>query len=373
MIIGINATSKLHGGAKVFLIEFIKNLRLLRPNYKIIIYTRKENLMELNQIDLTSINLVVIRGVSSSNIIRILWEQLVLPFKAIKLKNDILFCPGNMSPILNTVKKKVQLIGTVGPFFKEVYKDVSLQMKLKFYFNKVLMVLSGHTSDIVFHETGFSKELFIEKYYFNKDKQYVNQMGKDDYFSPKKNDLFDFKYSNSIVFVSHLYTYKNVEGLFYAYSNFIKEGGDSKLFIIGSIIDENYFQYLMQLVKKLNLENMIIFTGLMNKEDLRYVYSSCKLFVFPSFCESSGFALIEAMSCGAPILASNRTAIPYTCSDGAIYFDPLDISQLSNLINQMMDTKYNLMARKQASLLRASKLPSYKKVTENFLDILEGN
>jgi len=371
MIIGINATFKLHGGAKTLLFEFIKYIRLLRPDYKIIIYTRKESLVELSKIDPTGIRLIAIRGVSGSNIVRILWEQLILPFTALKLKNDVLFCPGNMSPILNTIKKKVQWIGTVGPFCKDVYKDVSLEIKIKFYVNKVLILLSGFTSDLVLHESQYSMELFVEKYRLNKNKQFLIQAGKDDYFLPKKNNSFDFKYSNSIIVVSHLYRYKNIESLIYAYSSFIKEGADSKLYIIGSIIDAKYYQYLIKIVEKLELGNMVIFSGLLNREDLRYVYSSCKLFVFPSFCESSAYTLIEAMSCGAPILASNRTAIPSTCSEAAIYFDPNDTLQLSTLINQMMSSEYDIHARRKASLLRASNLPNYKEATKIFLNILE--
>ena len=371
MVIGINATYKLHGGAKTLLLEFIKNITLLRPNFKLIIYTRKENIIELNQIDLSVVDLIVIRGVSRSNLIRIAWEQLVLPFTARKMKNDVLFCPGNMSPILNTVKKKAQWIGTVGPFFKEVYEDVPLHMRFKFYINKVLIILSSYTSDIVIHETKFSMDFFIEKYNLNKDFQFLIQAGKDDFFSPKINKFFDAKYTNSIVVVSHLYRYKNIENLIYAYSKFITKESDAKLYIIGGIINQKYYNYLQRLVEKLNLNNMVVFTGLMTKEDLRYVYSSCKLFVFPSFCESSGYTLIEAMSCGAPILASNRTAIPDTCSDGATYFEPTDILQLSALINQMMDPEFDLLSRKKASLFRASEMKNYRESTQSFLEVIE--
>ena len=373
MIIGINATFKLHGGAKTHLLEFIKWIRLLRPGYQLIIYTRKENLHELHKVDLIGVKLVTINGISKSNVIRVIWVQLVLPFTAIKMKNDILFCPGNMSPILNTVKKKVQWIGTIGPFCNEIYKDISFQMKLEFYFNKILILLSGLTSDVVIHSTGYSMHLFIDKYFFNKDKQYLINAGKEDYFSLKEGDLLKSeKYSNDMVVVSHLYRYKNIENLIYAYSEFISNSNaNNKLHIIGSPINLKYYQYLLDLVRNLNLVDRVIFSGEMKKEDLREVYSSCKLFVFPSFCESSGYILIEAMSCGSPILASNRTAIPYTCSEAAIYFDPKDVSQLSLLMSRMMNEKYNLKERKEASLLQASKMPNYKESVEDFLSILE--
>ena len=120
-----------------------------------------------------------------------------------------------------------------------------------------------------------------------------------------------------------------------------------------------------------NFNDEIIFTGLSSKNELKYAYSICKLFTFPSLCESSGYSLIEAMSCGAPILASNKTAIPFTCSSAAEYFNSYDESEfLSKLETLFFDDK-KLQELKKKSLDRADEMLNYEAATNNFLNIVE--
>ena len=127
-------------------------------------------------------------------------------------------------------------------------------------------------------------------------------------------------------------------------------GNNVKLYIVGNPNVKEYYHYLLNIVKDLGLNKEVIFTGEVNKKKLKTFYSTCRLFVYSSLCESSGFALTEAMSCGSPILASNRTAIPYTCAEAAIYFDPENIEQLSSKIQLMLNKDYNLNHRKKLSL-----------------------
>lgn len=56
--------------------------------------------------------------------------------------------------------------------------------------------------------------------------------------------------------------------------------------------------------------------------ELPSLYRGASYFVNPSLWESFSFQLLEAMACGTPILASNRTAIPEIAGDAALYFDP---------------------------------------------------
>ena len=79
------------------------------------------------------------------------------------------------------------------------------------------------------------------------------------------------------------------------------------------------------------------------------------------------------MSCGSPILASNRTAIPYTCAEAGVYFDPDNIEQLSSKMKLMMNNDYNIIDRKIISMSRVKRLPSYKMKTSIFLEIIENS
>lgn len=72
------------------------------------------------------------------------------------------------------------------------------------------------------------------------------------------------------------------------------------LFIAGSGELEGF---LKKLAKELNVEKNVHFLGF--RKDVKHLCSSADLFVFPSFQEGLSVALMEAMGCGLPVVASN--------------------------------------------------------------------
>jgi glycosyltransferase involved in cell wall biosynthesis len=57
---------------------------------------------------------------------------------------------------------------------------------------------------------------------------------------------------------------------------------------------------------------------------LRFLYSGAVALVFPSLCEGFGFPLVEAMSCGAPVVSSDISSSREVCGDVAEFFQPRD-------------------------------------------------
>jgi glycosyltransferase involved in cell wall biosynthesis len=70
-------------------------------------------------------------------------------------------------------------------------------------------------------------------------------------------------------------------------------------------------------------------------EHIPALYRHADFFVNPSIWESFSFQLVEAMACGTPLLASNRTAIPEICDGAGLLFDPEDIPALSDLMKRV--------------------------------------
>ena len=375
--IGIDATFNLHGGSYGHLKGFLENFSRAYNKENIILYINPNNIKILDKKILNQCNLKIIKISSYGNLFRILWGQCILPFIA-KIDNvDVLFCPGNISPILKTTKVKSQWIATIGPFCKDMYKGVKFFTKVSFLINKWLIVFSSFTSNVVIHQADYSRQLFIKKYNLNSSKQYLIECGKDDYFQPdlyKKDNINKISNisSNDLLYVSHIFPYKNIKMLIQVFIKFKNRNNtNAKLYIVGKIMDQKHFKLLKRMIDGYNFNDEIIFTGLSSKNELKYAYSICKLFTFPSLCESSGYSLIEAMSCGAPILASNKTAIPFTCSSAAEYFNSYDESEfLSKLETLFFDDK-KLQELKKKSLDRADEMLNYEAATNNFLNIVE--
>ena len=84
-------------------------------------------------------------------------------------------------------------------------------------------------------------------------------------------------------------------------------------------------------------KDRIKITGYVTDADLCALYSSCRVFVYPSIYEGFGLPPLEAMACGAPVIAS---AVPSVTSDAARVIDPKDVQGLArNIVELFTDAK----------------------------------
>ena len=74
------------------------------------------------------------------------------------------------------------------------------------------------------------------------------------------------------------------------------------------------------------------FTGYVPDDDLIKLYNSCALFVFPSLHEGFGLPPLEAMACGAPVIASNSTSVAEVVGLEDALFDPVSIDGIADKI-----------------------------------------
>jgi glycosyltransferase involved in cell wall biosynthesis len=89
-------------------------------------------------------------------------------------------------------------------------------------------------------------------------------------------------------------------------------------------------------------------------EDLIALYSLAEAFVFPSWIEGFGFPVLEAMACGAPVIASNRGSIPEIAGDAALLVDAEDATGLAALMTRVLNDPAEAERLRQLGYQRAS-------------------
>jgi glycosyltransferase involved in cell wall biosynthesis len=77
-------------------------------------------------------------------------------------------------------------------------------------------------------------------------------------------------------------------------------------------------------------------TGYLPDRDLAALYSGASCFVYPSLGEGFGLPVLEAMACGAPIVASNRTSLPEVVGDAGLLTDAEDEEEVSDAILRIL-------------------------------------
>jgi N-acetyl-alpha-D-glucosaminyl L-malate synthase BshA len=133
-----------------------------------------------------------------------------------------------------------------------------------------------------------------------------------------------------ILYVGRLEPVKGVRYLVQAVRILINRGfRNMKLLIVG---DGSEKRYLEELVKKLGLEDYIVFVGRVSHDKIPEYMASADLLVLPSLSEGFGIVIVEAMAMGLPVIASRVGGLPWIIKDGENGFlveprNPRDIAE----------------------------------------------
>ncbi|OGJ43023.1 hypothetical protein A3B60_03795 [Candidatus Peregrinibacteria bacterium RIFCSPLOWO2_01_FULL_39_12] len=154
----------------------------------------------------------------------------------------------------------------------------------------------------------------------------------DDPIAPAKT-LKKYKIKQQFLLYAGVWrSHKNLARLIEAFSILKKEKRlNLQLVITGK--PDPYYPEVKNTVKKLNLQEDVIFTGLVDEEELLHLYNAAHIFVFPSLYEGFGLPPLEAMRCGTPVVASNISSIPEICGrENAVFFNPYNIKDIAEKI-----------------------------------------
>lgn len=91
-------------------------------------------------------------------------------------------------------------------------------------------------------------------------------------------------------------------------------------------------------VDRLGLRERVHFIGFAADADLPALYSMAEAVPYVSLYEGFGIPVLEAMACGAPVIASNRSSIPEVAGDAALLVDPLDVEAIADALRRVLES-----------------------------------
>jgi len=139
-----------------------------------------------------------------------------------------------------------------------------------------------------------------------------------------------------LLFVGRFVPLKNLGFLITAFKELVRERKNVKLLLVGEGPLEKHVQAW---VRKLKVEEHVIFTGRVQNEKLPQYYSAADIFVMASAYENFSNAILEAMSCELPIVATNVGGISMQVEDGENGFlvESGNVKQLKEAIITLLD------------------------------------
>jgi len=149
--------------------------------------------------------------------------------------------------------------------------------------------------------------------------------------------------------------YKKIEWLIQMMPAILKEAPKASLVIVGSPSRE-YTPRLLQLGKKLDLANKVIFLGRICDDDLAALYSRADLYAFSPPDEDFGLGPVEAMCCGTPPVAWDAAGPRETITNGenGLLARPYDIQDFASKCLRLL-TDAELRRRLSTNALAARK------------------
>jgi len=171
---------------------------------------------------------------------------------------------------------------------------------------------------------------------------------------------------NFILFTGGIDYRKNIEKSIIAFSKITTSLLKETSYVIVCRIENIDKDRLTKLAKTCSVEQNVIFTGYIPDEDLNVLYNNCDSFIFPSLMEGFGLPVLEAMTCGAPVIGSNRSSIPELIEDKQFMFNPENEDEIASLITKML-SEPNFKKKSIEHSMSKSKEYSWGTVAKNVL------
>ena len=281
-----------------------------------------------------------------------------------------LHLPDPFNSIFALIASKLRKKPLIVTYHADIIKDKRRHKPFKFFYKFFLNCVLNNARKIIATSPNYVEGSNVLKRFKNKVEIVPNfvYIGR---FNPRLKgagiiSLYSLERKRIILFLGRLVPYKGVEYLIKAFKKVKDKIKDSALIIAG---DGPLKGELKKLSQDLQIDDVLFVS--VTEEDLPQYYAACDVFVLPSVTrqEAFGIALLEAMACGKPVVATNIGGMPYVVNGAGIIVEPKDINALSSAILKILQNDKLSKELGRKARARVEKEFNQDLVTEKILKI----
>jgi len=378
MKIGIDARFLTHpqpGGFKTYTRNLITALAGIDTENEYILYTDRPPVDRSDLPNQPNFSTRVVPGVLP--VVGMPWrEQVGLARQVSRDRLDLFHAPCLTAP-LNLACPLVITVHDMIWAFPEKYSQSShwsIKREIMSLYNRVVPGYAIRRASAIITVSLVSKKSIIEHLGLSADRIFVTHEAADSSFHQIKNvnsiESMRRKYdlrSNYILALGAADPRKNIKTLIQAYG-LLSQGLQEQYQLVIVWTHPFLAGEISKLVDELGLIKHIRFLRQVSNDNLALLYASASLFVFPSLYEGFGLPLLEAMACGAPVIAADNSSIPEIVGDAALLFDGQDAIGVSTIMHQVL-TDDTVKMRLQKDGLKRSSQFSWQKCGRETMEV----
>lgn len=218
----------------------------------------------------------------------------------------------------------------------------------------------AHMAKRVITVSEFTRNDLIERYYIEPEKTITVYLANFLNGEPEPVENLPDPY---ILFIGARKGRKNFHGWVKAVSSYLIGNPELNIVVSGSLTrSERYFAELF------GIGSRIIAVENLTDQELKTLYNHALCLVYPSLYEGFGLPVIEAMSHGCPVIASNRASIPEVAGNAALLIDPLSKEEMIQSLRKVYTSRQIREELKQKGLKRAEKFQKESFIRQMILE-----
>jgi glycosyltransferase involved in cell wall biosynthesis len=356
----------------VFYRNFLPELARVKNGHEVLVLVRLEQRDVIAAVP-PEFQTVALEGAPSNFLARFVWEQVVLPRWLRENRIDVLYA--QQTTALFAQCKRVLSITGANPYSALDF-DFNVVDRVKHHAVRLVGKVSARVADRVLFISENSRSLIAPRLKSERKTTVVPYGVRlpEERLMVQCDDDF-------ILTVSVLWPHKNYERLMHGFDLLVRQGYSGRLIIAGAAHDTRYATRLYTYRDNLRCRQQIVFTDRLSAEQLDELYRRARMFVFPSLEETQGLPLLEAMSYGLPIAASDCSLSPQGqqcfspfrefAGDAAIYFDPFKPEAIAAAMSSLLNDPAGCVELGVRGRERAAEF-SWRRTAEETLRVFAG-